>query len=293
MRPSQDSYSRNRLRANRFVFCLCGCIAPCLLADTAAAGGQLSVNLSIYDRAHVWFTNAVLFKPAERCINEAGFALAPLILQESELREPQAELGALQHTWHGTVLDRSHPVVYYVPDTTVLNGQSLPRLAYVWFYSRHGRLAAQGVRLTLNTSGKPSLTEVLADRSGKQLLFVTSSVEERSKNQHGPPLPGRKFCVERSLQETPGTVVARVIEEGPVPMGPIVYVEKNAHDIATVICRCMPAQGSHVLRTFTYDLREWKNPTPEWLRKAVQSTRALKFLEPGNPQDSLGKVLRW
>jgi hypothetical protein len=95
---------------------------------------------------------------------------------------------------------------------------------------------------------------MLADVSGKELFFVSQSLEAAARAEFGKPLPGRRYAVEPSLKEGSNKVVARVIDDGPLPMGPIVYLNAETKCIGTIICRCMPAQAKELLATRTYEL---------------------------------------
>jgi hypothetical protein len=112
----------------------------------------------------------------------------------------------------------------------------------------------QGVRLTLNSVGRPAIWEVLEDSSGAGLVFVSQSLEAAAAARFGKALPGRRFAIERSTQAAPKVVVARVIDDGPVGMGPIVYLSAGTRTVSTLICRCMPAQVKTLRTTAAYDL---------------------------------------
>jgi hypothetical protein len=96
--------------------------------------------------------------------------------------------------------------------------------------------------------------EVLGDTSGYELIVVSESLEQRAAAESGPPLPGRRFSVENSTNTVPRTLVMRVIDDGPVVMGPIIYLSHGSHDVASIICRCMPAQATNVTVTSNYEL---------------------------------------
>ena len=115
-------------------------------------------------------------------------------------------------------------------------------------------LQVQGVRLTLNSAGQPAIWEVLADSSGARLVFVSQSLEAAAAARFGKALPGRRHAIERSVEEAPEVVVARVIDDGPIAMGPIVYLSAGTRTVSTLICRCMPAQVKTLRTTATYDL---------------------------------------
>jgi len=53
-----------------------------------------------------------------------------------------------------------------------------------------------------------------------------------------------------------------LIEEGPVPMGPILYLEAPDRSVGTLICRCMPAQAKAVSRNLEYKLVAWTDAAP-------------------------------
>lgn len=202
-------------------------------------------RLAIYERTNLHFANAVLFKPVEAGpTNTLAFLLAPLILQE------------VVNTNQATAA----PVVYFEKGSVRLNGSPHDQVMYVWNSSSavsatSAAPTVQGIRVTLNTSGSPAIWEVLADNSGGELIFVSKSVEAAALERFGKLLAGRRFAVESSLEAAPDAVVARVIEDGPVPMGPIVHLSARSHNLSTLICRCMPTQAKNLLATETYQLR--------------------------------------
>ena len=51
-------------------------------------------------------------------------------------------------------------------------------------------------------------------------------------------------------------VVAHVIADGPVAMGPILYLHPTSHDVLALICRCMPAQFQNLHDQRDYELVE-------------------------------------
>lgn len=233
-----------------------GCAAPSARQVVSPAG--------IYERANRTFARAVFYKPAETNIDKLTLRLAPLILQEvsgtnsstSLLNEP----GHLEFDGGSAVVRASGPVLYYLTDTVDVAGKAHARLTFLWFYvsmGLPGEISVQGVRMTLDSSGRPALWEVLADETGADLILVARSVEDAAAAQFRKPLPGHRYVTERSPAEAPRTVVARIIEDGPVPMGPIVYLDAATRSVSTLICRCMPAQAKSLSGTEVYELRPW------------------------------------
>jgi hypothetical protein len=252
--------------------CFLGHISGCLAQSQAT-----SPFTEIYQRATNEFAQALFYKPVEPKATDLPFSLAPLILQEvNDAQEPHLlpdRFGALTVSNGPPVLDRSRPAIYWEADTVQLRGTARARFSYVWCYapgaldSKRGHvlktvvpgqtapaLPLQGIRITLNSAGLPAIWEVLADSTRAKLFFVSQSLEAAAMAQFGKPLPGRRYAIERSAEEAPDVVIARVIDDGPIAAGPIVYLSSATRAVSTLICRCMPAQARRLLATSTYDL---------------------------------------
>lgn len=57
------------------------------------------------------------------------------------------------------------------------------------------------------------------------------------------------------MENTPDVIVPRIINPGPVPMRPFLYIEGAGHSVATLICRCMPPQFDDLAGDHQYELR--------------------------------------
>jgi hypothetical protein len=270
-----------------------------LLAEEAHA--------EIYQRATNEFAEADFFKPAEPKTNDVTFSLAPLILQEvNGGKEPLSRLdrfGTLSLSNGVLVLDRSRPAIYWQADSVQINGRAHTRFSYLWCYAlapagqyaSPAGLPLQGIRVTLGSAGQPVIWEVLADDSGAQLIYISRNLEAAAVAEFGKPLPGRHYSIERSPEEAPKVIVARIIDDGPVAMGPIIYLSADARDVATLICRCMPAQAKRLLGTSVYDLLPSQAvAAPSLLAQAKVLAREQTAFWPGYPpsSDQLERRLR-
>ena len=273
-------------------------------ATNIAAGPAYSglTNAEIYARADLQFRDAALFKPLETRTNDVYFSLAPLLMQQTS-DTPAAAVdvfGALCFSNGVVGLNEAHPTLYYVADAVELNDVQHARLAYLWFYPAVSGTTTgvaftwQGIRLTLSTNGQPVIWETLTDSPGKVVLYVSQSLETAAKEQYGRALPGRKYAIERSADESPDIVVARVIDDGPMPMGPIVYLPSGTKHIGTLICRCMPAQAKQLSATRTYELRPFPTTESFLLRAQGQSANNRLAFWPGDEAmtNSLANKLR-
>jgi len=259
---------------------LASILGVCVWGHLGACRGQshvISPYTEIDQRATNEFAEAVFFKPTEPKSKDMGFTLAPLILQQvNDTKEPPSlpdQFGTLSMSNGAPVIDRSRPAVYWEADTVQIKGKAHARFSYLWCYApcpleserepgikrvasgqAEPALPLQGMRITLNSAGQPAIWEVLADSSRAKLFFVSQNLEAAAMAEFGKPLPGRRYAIERSVEAAPDIVVARVINDGPVVAGPIVYLSTGTRAVSTLICRCMPAQARKLLASSTYDL---------------------------------------
>jgi hypothetical protein len=264
---------------------VCGCLAMPLLAAERPR--------SLYDGASVEFARAWIVKPRDNPKLALAVTLAPLILQEASGKQ-KPELPTK---------------VFFKPGTVRLNGPEHAQMTYWWFYvappkpaehrppARRGpevrplksagsetgapgaTLRFQGVRLTLSTNGTPMIYEVLGHGGRIEQIYVTQSVETAAHIRHGLALPGRRSSAEPRLDDAPHVVVPRVLDDPPAVMGPILYLRADTHEVATLICRCMPAQAKALAGQGLYKLvaggfpRNTSSATrpeaafPRWLRE--------------------------
>jgi hypothetical protein len=220
------------------VVALVGCRFP---RDTSVnSADPFRERAAIEARATLVFTNAVLLKPRETLpVTDLAFTLAPLLIQEVTGAESK--------------LNSDPATVYYQLGAVQIGGITRPQMTYLWSVGNEQQLA-RGIRLTLDSQGFPVVWEVLDDRVGTRVVFVSRSLEVKAHVAFGSPVPGRRFAVEQPTSGAPDVVVARVIEDGPVAMGPIVHETAN-QEISAVICRCMSPQARQLMATKLYELK--------------------------------------
>jgi len=247
----------------------------------------LSVDLPA--RALMSFDQAIYYKPREGPMAGVKGELAPLLVQnapEETAKSAHIRFGAVEPGPNGTIqVDPARPVIYVDTTRVTLAGLEYEQLVYLWCYAPDAEsrspfpVIAQGIRITLDASGFPLIWEVLRNDTPKDAVFVSALLEEAAGRAFGPPLPDRRFSVERSLSETPYTVVARVLDDGPVPMGPYVYLTfpaggrgRTPYAVSTVLCRCMASQVEQFVDTVYYDLQPMDH-LPDWTGCDVENWR--------------------
>ncbi len=236
-----------------------GVLAVAMLATALLAQAP---PRSHYAGVAVVFEHAQLIKPIEETNTAVAYALAPLLIQEVK----------------GTNAVRLRPSeVFFRFGSTQLHGREHPQVSYWWRIEdaemppgaeEPGRATQQpvsdrwqGLRQTLDDSGRPVIYEVLADPAAIVQIYLAQSVEAAARAEFGPALPGRRFASEASLDAAPRVVVPRVIEDAPAVMGPILYLRAGTHEVATLICRCMASQARNLVGTGYYKLIDAHPPT--------------------------------
>jgi len=149
--------------------------------------------------------------------------------------------------------------------------------------------------MLFNGDGFPCVWAILAagfvrDHSAPlKLLFVSDSLEQAAAKAFGPPLPGRRYSIERDVGDAPTTVVPRIVEDGPIPMGPYVYLAADTHALTTLLCRCEPSQARSFIETDYYDLQDladlgtWGRPWRDWGNVLFQIQDHLRWPREGGP----------
>ncbi len=215
-----------------------------------------AMHRQIYALADLHLPDAMYYKPAASASDLDAYA-APLILQEVQ---PAGRIGRVHVDEPGRpTVEAGTPTVYYGRSRGTLDGSEYERLIFLWFYAplveseSSSSLPVQGVRITYDSEGLPILWETMANDQPTRIVFASRRLETLARQQYGPPLPGRRHSLETALASEPGAIVARVLEDGPLPMGPIVHLLRDG-SIGTLICRCMPSQVDNFAETLPYDL---------------------------------------
>jgi len=187
--------------------------------------------------------------------------MAPLAVQElgKEKDEMEASVrpGALVVDPSGqAVVDTEQLTVYLISSRVQLGQQRFDQLTYLWFYlpeSTDGRIGWRGCRIILSKQRFGVVWEVLSSEATQRVFYVPKSLEKASEKEHGPPLAGRHHAVEPALEDHPDVIVARVVGDGPQPMGPFVYLDQSLA-VTTMMCRCDPSQVDAFPQSVNYRL---------------------------------------
>ena len=233
-----------------------------------------SERAAIYERANVFFDQTVLIKPEDS--NRAEYRLAPMLVQQVV---PDRKPGRIPYS------------VYFWRTFAQSQGRALEQFNYLWFHQDADQeKQPQGVRVTFNREGMPILWEILRDASHAQIFFVSQSLEAAAMTNYPGALPGRRFYVEQAVGDTPNVVVARVLDDSQTAMGPIVYLNADSNDVATLICRCMDAQAKEVVGMGDYGVATLNDAAVRWVSQ--DKTPNIGRWLPGRPADDLTQWLR-
>lgn len=217
--------------------------------------------IDLHARTAAEFEDVGFFKPRDGSASERLVGLGSLIVQEAAGADAAVDrFGAVYARADSTVVvDPAAATVYVGSSVARLGEREYEQIVHVWFYASDtpgGAIRWQGMRMTFGRDGYPIVWEVLANDTERSVVFVSRSLERASGEAFGAVLAGRRFAVERSVDEQPDVVVARVLEDGPIPMGPFVYLQARTRAVTTLLCRCMAAQMSNIVVNEYYDLVE-------------------------------------
>lgn len=210
---------------------------------------------SIYDRALESFAEALFYKPLDDSAPERIVQLAPLIVQEVPTSQPVPDGVRL--------LPVEKPVVHYRESHRRVAGRERAILEFHW---RCGSKAGDGRRSLLMVFGKDGFPVIQAVRDGAAgpvKLFASKSLEDAALAAHGRPLDGNRFAVEGPRRGDDDPIVVRILDDGPMPMGPFVYLTGEDATVTTLLCRCMASQVSTFTESNYYELRPIPTPRPD------------------------------
>jgi hypothetical protein len=242
------------------------CSQPEIQTESAAdatASKSNTYNTSIHERTMRRFARGAFFQPDAESLDGHLRWMAPLIVQQMPdvpaIHADDAQrFGALdENPSQQLVVDSERLTVYVRSATVPLADRVHQQLTYFWFYppaSHQRKPRWRGFRMTLTSDGFPAIWEICSDGAKRYVIFVSKSLETAAGRLHGPPLAGRRFAVEPSAHEHPNVVVARVLDDGPQPMGPYVYLDRESLTVTTLLCRCMPPQVDQFAPNIYYQI---------------------------------------
>jgi hypothetical protein len=199
-------------------------------------------------------------KPKEADLPEPARTQTPLVSVQTD-RGPRPHDDA---PVGGEVRDAigDGPLVVYVGmGRCDIAAATYDQVAYVWCSpkasDRSGAACPhpRGLRITLGKDGFAVVWEVLSP-DGVIAVYVSDSLEAEAAKRLGAPLPGRRFAVEPPATRTADASVAGVLPDGPVPMGPYVYLAgPPEYEVTAVACRCSPSLVEEFVSTAYYVLQ--------------------------------------
>lgn len=253
------------------IFLLAGCRPK---ERQSADAAPAAPHADIYARVDARFDAAIYGKPNEASADPLIVQLAPLLVQAVDSPSPASSgahrlAGVVERPGGGWGLDPTRPTIYTAESTALLHGREFQQRSYLWWHAPNDEheLAGpwkaagydgppgpcRGYRMTLDADGFPIVWEVLGAVPPPARIFVAARLETAAARAFGPPLPHRRFSIETELEKNPNVVVARLLDDAPMPMGPIYYLTADL-DVPTLICRCMPSQFSAVAEEIRYAL---------------------------------------
>jgi|GEM_PF-1955561 len=244
---------------------------------------------ALRERAGRSFAYARFWKPRGDMPAGLETNLAPLIVEQVgapqfSANSPPPRFGAVVLEKDGSAfVDTTERVIYAGTSSVTIGTHDYRQVFYLWAYPCPGAKAApvwRGIRATLGADGFPLVWEVYHSDLRERHLYVAASMEQASIPQNATAATASTFSVERVAGETPGSAVIRVLEDGPIPMGPYVLLSSGAREVTTLHCRCSPSQVDTFVESGYYDIVPVESLVPatlEWLPAPIDLSNLLRW----------------
>jgi len=141
-------------------------------------------------------------------------------------------------------IDPANPTVYVYTTQASIGGRTYPQLNYVWWFPERPKLAEDDavashvdgamLRITVGADGQPMFVESSLNCGCGHEVFVSQNVELAAERAFGPPLPGKRFAIERHLRGKYDIVVANAFDLGARTSRPLVLAAAGYHEVCQV-----------------------------------------------------------
>jgi hypothetical protein len=239
---------------------------PCVVDPSLSR----EVREEVYQQTGRRFERAEFFSPDPDSVPGELRWMSPLIVEEQDPLQaedpPLGRFGRLDTDVSGQVVVHSdQPTVYHQAQRVDVGDSSLEQSTFLWFYpcSQSGSEPSwRGFRMVLDQRGFAIVWELLSSEAPLRILYVSKPIENAARRQYGNALPERRYVVEPSVETHPDLVVARIVGDGPQPMGPFLYLDFPARRVSTLICRCEPSQVASFPASHLYQMVEIQQADP-------------------------------
>lgn len=212
------------------------------------------------------FEHAIFFGPKEGAVDEVAVEqMAPLVILEmtpDQISRAESDYCGVLNPEGYVTCGPMTPTVCFARQSVTIRNVEFSQYLYIWRYppdfTRGRAMCDSGfdLQITLSTSGTPLVFELFPTSSKYRIVYVSTPLEASAMKEFGQPLLGRNFAIERSTSETPNFVVAGTINDGPMPLGPYIYLSAAPRrEIVAVTCRCEKSLAKSFWAEPRYDMK--------------------------------------
>lgn len=177
---------------------------------------------------------------------------APVIAPEwPEVRNYDADqdrIGSVKLSAVGETInvgvDKTKPAVYAYTSQARINGRTQKQLNYVWWFSERpamtkddpvaGHIDGAMLRITLDANDLPVFIESSLNCGCAHEVFVSDTMESAARESFGPPLPGKRFAIEKHIPHKHDVVVVNTFTAGPGASHPLVLSSAGYHEVCRI-----------------------------------------------------------
>ncbi len=207
----------------------------------------------ILDKANKEFTRIALWHPSKQDRASVLATYAPIVGVEwrdgrsYDMAEDRIGVVTLDG-YPGAIdvqVDPAHPTVYGYLSRAKIHGRLYQQVNYVWWFPDRpaftkndvgaGHIDGSVVRITLDSQGRPAIIESSLNCGCDHVVFVSDRLESAARQAFGPPLPGKRFSVERVIPGKHDVVVINTFDAvaGDVHQ-PLILVSAGYHEVIQV-----------------------------------------------------------
>lgn len=137
-------------------------------------------------------------------------------------------------------VEPAQPTIYTYTSTTMIHGRRSTQFNYVWWFSDRppmttnddaaGHIDGGTLRITIDTSGRPAIAEIILNCGCSHEVYVAEDVEAAARKQFGAPVEGARYCCESARSGKRALIVAGTFDRSDASARPTLVLAAGTHE---------------------------------------------------------------